>query len=540
MRTPRNAGVVALTLGVAAAFGSLACGGRPTAIQSPEGPSVVVRTTQGLVRGRRGRRIAVFLGIPYAAPPIGPNRWAPPRPPARFAATFDATRAGPVCPQIERSRGSDPSAPVADDVHVRGAEDCLRLNVWAHAVPSSPSLLRPVMVFVHGGGFQQGSGTDPNYEGSALARNGEVVVVTFNYRLGVLGFFAHESFAAEPGAIGAGNQGILDQIAALRWVRDNIAAFGGDPDRVTLFGESAGGGSVCAVIASPLSRGLVARAIVQSGGGCSAWPTLREGVNGGGSGLARGAEIVRAAGCAPGDDVPRCMRALDAASLVRAGTRGERAPLGVPAYGPVIDGAILPASAAARLRDGAIDVPLLVGSNADESSLFVRRIEIESDDDYRSEIRRMTGDRAESVLSVYPPRSLGEPAETFRRAITETTFVCPAEALARAAAGGAHPAYLYHFAHRPPGPLGRIAGAFHGLELLYLFGTFPARWQPPVEDRGVMHLVQSAWSRFAHSGVPRVEPDWPPYRADAPAMLVIDASPAVARDVTDGRCERLR
>lgn len=512
-----------------------ACGPRgDPGIELPEGAAAEVRLDAGRVRGTRLGRLRVFLGIPYAAPPIGALRWRPPSPPPPLHGVLDATRAGPVCPQLDRARRGDPTAP-ADDAPVRGEEDCLRLNVWAHA----DARIRPVMVFVHGGGFQQGSGTQSSYEGSTLARNGEVVVVTLSYRLGALGLLAHEAFAAADARGSAGDYAIRDQLAALRWVREHIAAFGGDADNVTIFGESAGAVSVCALVASPLGRGLFRRAIAQSPGGCDNWPTLRQGVRGGLSGFARGAEIAAAAGCGDPRDAAACLRAKDAATLVRAGTRGERRN-GLPVYSPVIDGVVLVGDAPSRLRAGANDVPLLVGSNADESAAFAGSREVPDEASYERAIREVAGPRAEAVLSVYPPRALGEPRETFLRAFTELSFTCPAETLARAAAQGPEPAYLYHFLHRPPGPVGRIMGAFHGIELSYLFGVFPMGWSPPEDDRRVMHLVQSAWTSFAHAGIPRTVPAWRPYRVEAPAVLALDTRPVLASDVTQGRCARLR
>jgi para-nitrobenzyl esterase len=503
-------------------------------VRAPRGASVVIDAPAGALRGTRAGRLSVFLGVPYAAPPTGANRWAPPKPAPRFASPFDATHAGPVCPQIARGHLDAESI---DDAPVEGDEDCLRLNVWTAAAASAR---RPVMVFIHGGGFLQGSGTSATYDGSMLATGGGVVVVTLNYRLGVLGLLAHEAFARENEAGSAGDYAILDQLAALRWVHDNIAAFGGDPTNVTIFGESAGAVAVCAVVASPLSAGLFSRAISESGGRCGAWPTLREGVPDALSGFARAAEIAAAAGCDGRADVAACLRGLDAATLVRAGMHGERMGLGLPAFGPVIDGTVLQGTLAERLQTGAVDAPMIIGTNTDESTMFFAREPVTDAADYAAHLRRLLGSRADVALQVYPPTLFGTPKETFLRAVTETVFTCPAEALARAAAGGPAPAYLYHFEHHLSGLLGERLGSFHSIELVYLFASFPDVFSPSPEDLRVTQSMQSAWTGFARRGVPNTSPSWPAYREDAPAIFRIDATPSVATDVSEGRCARLR
>ena len=501
--------------------------------QPPEGPATTIDPPAGTIRGTLADGLRVFLGIPFAAPPVGAYRFRPPQPAAHFDTAFDATHYGAVCPQL--GRGADEGKAVADDVAVEGSEDCLHLNVWAHT-DETP---RPVMVFIHGGGFQQGSNSKLYYEGANLARASGAVVVTVNYRLGVLGLLATTALADESGDGSAGNYAIRDQLAALRWVHDNIAAFGGDAANVTVFGESAGAMSVCALVASPLSTGLFARGIIESAGGCLSLPRLDAGVGRAQSGFARGAEIAAAAGCA-GDDQLACLRSRDAASLVRAGTR-ELTPHPMLAlrYSPVIDGVVLTASTAERLRSGAVRVPLVIGTNADESSIFVARSPLDDDADYERKLTDAFGAQADAVSKIYPPSAFGSAREAYARAITETGFVCPSLALADAAATGGTPVYAYHFTYARAGRIGDKLGAFHGAEVAYLFWSFPAVLKPNADDQRITATLRTAWAGFATSGVPVADPPWPPYRSAAPAIYLIDVPSSVVTDVTDGRCAAL-
>jgi para-nitrobenzyl esterase len=307
---------------------------------------VIVQTPTGALAGSGGD-IRVFTGIPFAAPPIGPLRWRPPEPPTPWQGVRDATQFGADCMQ---KRLPDTRAPGV-------SEDCLTLNIWAPAQNSGGAL--PVMVWVFGGGFVDGSPSLPMYDGEALARKG-VVLVTVNYRTGVFGFLAHTALAAESPNHSAGNYGILDVIAALRWLKGNIAAFGGDPNRVTVFGESAGASLLDMVLVSPLSEGLVHSAILQSPG---AMRPL--------SSLAEASEI----GKVVGTDIA-AMRAMPAKQVLA--TTDQIVPavrrLTTPrALGPILDGWVVPRTDTAAFASGEIRrVPLIVGGNSDEGRLFVR------------------------------------------------------------------------------------------------------------------------------------------------------------------------
>ena len=497
-------------------------------ISLPPGPDAVIDTGVGRVRGTQLDDVAVYLGIPYAAPPVGALRWRPPVAAPALAGVFDATHPGPICPQLDRGR--DRTSTDASKMAIEGAEDCLRLNVWT---PAHDEGHTPVMVFVHGGGFQQGAGSKAYYDARVLAARENVVVVTINYRLGVLGMIAHEAFARESPTGSAGNYGILDQIAALHWVHDHIGAFGGDAANVTIFGESAGAVSVCALIASPLTTGLFGRAIVESGGGCADLATLTTPSRGSLAGFTRGHEITDALGCTSGD-VAACMRGKDLATLVRADLVGTRNGLGLPDFHPVIDGTVLVKSALDRYRDHEIHTPLIVGSNAGEASFFVPGTI--DDGTYEARVRAVFKGFADTVLAVFPPRSHGDAHATFERALTEAVFTCPAQNLARVA-GESAPAYLYYFAHEPP-LIGGKLGAFHGVELAYLFASLPGAARLPDAEQDVSRLVQHTWAAFARTGTPD-DLRWPAYRADAPATFVIDTAPKTVPDVSDGRCAKL-
>lgn len=530
-------GVSAVVLLVRTVTGRETVGGETSQPPPDAGPDVdagadiEVETPAGTLVGTGTRSAASFVGVPYALPPVGEARFRPPTRAPRASTRIDARQAGPNCPQIPLGRGLlRAGAPLP----VEGDEDCLRLDVFTR-LDGAP---RPVMVYFHGGGFQRGGQLLGQLGASELAQRGDVVLVGVHYRLGALGMIALESLAAESETGSTGNQGIRDQIAALEWVRDNIAALGGDPTRVTIFGESAGGESVCALVASPLARGLFVRAISESGGGCALWPSLREGQGGRLSGFARGAQIVAAAGCADASDIPACMRALDAPTLVRAGMRGEH-HLHLPTFGPVLDGTVLTASTYDLLARGEVDVPLIVGSNADESSAFAVLGTLD-ETQYTERVRHMAGADTDAALAIWPATVRDTPAASLRLAITEMLFVCPAEDLARAAAAGAYPAYAYRFQRPLPGSMGRRFGAFHGVELWYLFAPPETADRRPEADRAVVDTMHGAWVGFATSGTPITAPTWTPYRADAPAIFAIDAPSSMVTDTSEGRCAQAR
>lgn len=317
----------------------------------------LVVTERGPVRGVDEGDTWSWKGIPYAAPPVGQLRWRPPEPPACWSGVLDADAFGPKC--LQRGENGE----------VVGAEDCLTLNVWAPK-GDAPEGGWPVMVFVHGGGNVQGSSSEtvpggaPLYDGRFLAQREGVVVVTLNYRLGALGFLAHEALSAESSDGGSGNYGLMDQIAALEWVRDNVAGFGGDPTRVMLFGESASGVDALALLASPLAEGLFRAVLVQSGGARGLPLDEAE---------AEGAERVAETSCGDAEDVLACLRDLDGSTIVETmpgvvGIGELELGAGSRVFGPVVDGRVLEQPPLQAVEAGAHHaVPFVVGTNLDEA-----------------------------------------------------------------------------------------------------------------------------------------------------------------------------
>ena len=438
------------------------------AISAPS-ESLVVRTESGPVRGVVADDVLSFEGIPFAAPPVGPLRWRPPAAPATWVAPRDASKFGAKCPQPEFPPPLGSAEP--------SGEDCLFLNVWRPATTKSRKL--PVMVWIHGGGFIQGSGSHPLYEGTALARRG-VVVVTLNYRLGALGYLAHPALTKEQANGSLGNYGTLDQIAALRWVQRNIANLGGDPKNVTLFGDSAGGGVVTMLMTSPLTRGLFAKAISQSGGGTAVFPPVHGVAT---SGEATGLAWAKSLGAGP-DATAEDLRQLPLTAIGKA-----------PFFSyPNIDGrTLLRSPGDAFLRGEQARIPFLVGANSFESSLPI----------FNAQVARMTiGAEYDRLVDDYAGRGFGRTkAESI--VLSQLFMVQPARLLARASARGAAPTFLYFFTQIPSTLRETLPGAPHGGELPYVFGTpgaFLSKWDGA--DRQVAATMQDYWIRFAATGDP--------------------------------------
>jgi para-nitrobenzyl esterase len=452
---------------------------------------------------------AAFLGIPYASPPLGPARWKPPEPVAPWSGIRGARTLGSRCPQPDVSArerryalalGRDPSS---IPPHRPTSEDCLFLHVWTTNLGGTAPL--PVLVWIHGGSYRSGSGGD---EPASLAVLG-VVVVTINYRLGVLGFLAHPALTAESPHHASGNYGLLDQIAALRWVQRNIAAFGGDPTRVTVAGHSSGGGAVLQLIASPLARGLLHRGIAQSAAlGMSRPLAIAE---------ADGVAIATRLG-APADAPLPALRAAPVQQLVAA------LPGGIDG---TTDGWVLPTSVPEALRTGLLDhIPLIVGATADEADIFA--IPALDRTAYEAHIRAAEGQRRERVLALY---SGGTDATTaLRRYMTDRDFLCPARYTAARRRGHT---WLYRFS-LPPKP--DDLGAFHGSELPLLFAAAPI-------SRGAAaraaEAMRSYWARFAATGNPDQPglPSWPTYRIAPPRLLEIGDPVRIVDDARHPGCD---
>lgn len=445
-------------------------------------PTVTVES--GALAGARDGTVEVFKGIPYALPPVGALRWEPPAAPASWTGTRGASTFGPACPQWARRS----TAAVGSDR--AQSEDCLDLNVWTFAAARKA----PVMVWIHGGGFRSGSGTRRFYDGGDFARDG-VILVTINYRLGVLGFFAHPALtaAAAPGAP-LGNYGILDQIAALRWVKHNIAAFGGDPGNVTVFGESAGGRSVLTLLALPAAKGLFAKAIVESGEGWEPQKSLGEEER-------IGAELASSLGLSAAA-TPQQLRALPFEQLLIA-----QASLG--RMGPFDDGRLIRDSIAQAFAAGReIHVPLIIGSNSYEASLM-------------SSFHVSPAEEAARVPGSARPLYPGAETEIGRAFFTDSVMGAPARWFASRASAAA-PSYLYYYSYVATARRGKVAGAGHGAEIPFVFGSWAANYDQAAsaEDRAMERLMHGCWASFARTGRPACADDaWPAYRPQEDELM---------------------
>lgn len=435
----------------------------------------------------RDRTIMVYKGIPYAAPPIGELRWRAPEPPLPWHGVRDATQFGKICPQTQR----DPALPMS--------EDCLNLNIWTRA--NSAKERRPVLVWFYGGRFVGGYGSDPRYDGEGLARKG-LVVVTMNYRTGVFGFLATPELSKESGHDASGNYGLLDQIACLRWVHENIAAFGGDPKRVTIAGQSAGAASVLLLCDSPLAKGLFQRAIAESGARYPNDPLLAS--------LATSWRPLKDAECA-GIDYAEAhgahslenLRALSCEKLlVGNNANDEKVSGSPPLFRPVVDGWVIPLDYSQTYARGVqSDVPLLTGNNLDESGASPQPdITLE---DYRSAARLKYGKLAEEFLSLYPASSAYEAGLAVSAAARDASRVSTFLWAKEWKKASTSPVFTYFWTHAPPGPDHDKMGAFHGSEINYVFSNLYSSDRPWAdEDWRIAALMSTYWANFAANGDP--------------------------------------
>ncbi|MGY1711617.1 carboxylesterase/lipase family protein [Geodermatophilus sp. SYSU D00758] len=460
-----------------------------------------VLTTSGVVRGAPSGPVVAFKGIPYAASPFGDLRFAAPAPAPRWEGVRDCTRYGPTVPK--------PPYPVPVDAllpePVIPGEDVLNLNVWTPD-PSAGGL--PVMVWIHGGAFVNGSGAVPVYDGTAFARDG-VVLVTVNYRLGVDGFLHFDDD-------GPANRGLLDQVAALEWVRDNIAAFGGDPDRVTIAGESAGAMSVTSLLSMPRAAGLFRRAVAQSGAGHHALSPATARRVAGYLAERLGVPPTREAlAGVPVDELVAAQRALSVeAATVPDPARWGEITLNGMVFEPVVDGEVLPALPITAVAAGAgADVDVLVGSNTDEHTLFLVPNGVA--DLVTEQALRMAlagyGVPAEAALAAYRADApTASPGDLLVRVATDWFFRIPAVRLAEARAEGRGRTFVYEFAWPSPQLGGRL-GACHALEIAFAFDTLGAEGVEPMAGpaapQDLADAMHAAWVAFVRDG----DPGWPPY-----------------------------
>lgn len=504
-----------------ACFALASCAPVQRSIAMSDAPTnPVIDAPAGALRGTTEAGLRIFRGIPYARPPIGPLRWRAPEKPPRWDGVRDAREFGPACfqPQPQLSSIYAPAAPLPM------SEDCLTLNVW------SPVDARdaPVFFWIHGGALATGSSREPMYDGRTLAQRG-VVVVSINYRLGVLGWLAHPELSAEQGGV-SGNYGLLDQIRALEWVRDNIHAFGGDPANVTIAGESAGALSVMYLMASPPARGLFAKAISESGYMIST-PALKQAVHGAPSAEQAGSALA-AALKAP--DLA-ALRAMDPASLTQAAVKAGFGPWGA------VDGKVLPGQLIDIFGQGKqAPVPLLVGFNQGEiRSLKALAPPVpDSAQAYEDKIRTSYRDLADDFLRLYPSSDM---AESVLAATRDGLYGWTAERMAGNQEAIGEPAYLYLWDHGYPATDDAGLHAFHASELPFLFGTFGAvgpEWPkiPGTPGESAMsEALADYWTSFARSGKPVAAgaPDWPRYDRTG-AYMHFAATPRPERDLFPG------
>lgn len=493
----------------------------------------MVATERGLVQGTQVSGQWEWKGIPYAAPPLGALRWQDPQPAGCWAGVRDATTFGEKCLQKDTATGAP-----------EGSEDCLTLNIFAPPVPPSKPL--PVLVFIHGGGHIQGSASETIaggkalYNGQHLALAETAIVVTIQYRLGVFGWLSLPELTAEQGRK-SGNQGMRDQLAALGWVQRNIGAFGGDPSRVLLFGESAGAVDVCALMAVPSAKGLFSAALIESGG-CTQ-PTQD-------SVQALLADKVGQGSCAKTADRLGCLRGMDAASLMSEmpGSIGLGSATFLSTaikYGPVVDGDLLPQSPIDALAAGNVQpVPFVVGCNAEEEAKTLV-VNVTTDAELQAALAVLAGtlgaDAVAKVQAMYAASKYPTPQHAVVAAYSDVRFVCPSRVIARSAAKSQKfPVWRYFFSRQAPGLKGPVP-ASHGIELLYVFGTLVdiPGYKPAQADLAVSAAMMGHWARLARLGTPNDAGGsaWPAYTTSGDATLEFGNVPTAKDGVRTAECD---
>ena len=485
---------------------------------SPGADSLLVATSLGPVQGAIDLGAASYRAIPYAAPPVGALRWRAPQPATAWTAPLDASAFGAACIQLDTD-GS---------LLAGGSEDCLTLNVWYPPGARTAATELPVLTFLHGGYFVKGSATyqwhgETVYDGAALALTANAVVVTVQYRLGVFGFLADPelSLAEAP----HGNYGLLDQIAALQFVHTNIAAFGGDPANVTLFGQSSGGNSVAALMASPLATGLFAKGIIESGG-FSAYSVA--------TGSSDAAIVTGTVGCTGASDVAACLRGIPADAVA---TALPDSALGPARWHFIADGYALPGDPLSLFTAGTFNkVPVILGNNRDELSAMVydylRAANLptpSSQATYESDVGALYPSNKSAVLAVYPYSAYASaPTSGLAQLLADDQYTCPTRQAARALAASGVPTYRYLFVHALPAadfPAGSAStaqyGAYHFLEVPFVFHAMsPTDFTFSAAELTLSTQMMALWSSFARTGAPSATGDsWPLY----PAITGLDA-----------------
>lgn len=499
MRTMLSVGVVASTI---LSFVPI--------LQSQGPTAATVKVEGGQVSGVTVDGVRSYKGIPFAAPPVDTLRWKAPQPVTAWRGTRRADALGSACPQDGHPPGS-----IFPDPTEAQSEDCLYLNVWT-AAPANDR--RPVIVWYHGGGWRFGSGDSYTPNGVPIAKKG-VVLVTVNYRLGALGYLAHPELTAESPQHSSGNYGFLDQVAALQWVRKNIAAFGGDPNRVTIAGESAGSWTVSLLVASPLSRGLFQRAIGESGGRFGPQPYLHDDRNGFQAAEKVGLELAKTAGVGS----IAALRALPAQDILKMQFRTLEN----------VDGWALPDEARTLYAQGKqAKVSVLIGSNRNERTPN-RETGPKTISDYRAYLAKEYGASSQALETAYPVRTEVEIADAVAFLGGHASFTVHMRTWARRMAAAGQKAYLYEFTHVPPHPNSKQLGAFHTSEIPYVFNDFKqpraSDWRFTDVDSRLADMMSSYWVNFVTHGDPNGDglPRWAPYDATNEAYMDLGDTPVL-------------
>lgn len=497
------------------------------AAQSPTGE---VQIDAGKIRGLivgPSHDIHAFKGIPFAAPPVGERRWREPVRPENWDGVRDCFTFGNACPQ--RTPQMMKAIPQMA-INAPYSEDCLYLNVWRPAKPKAEKL--PVLVWIHGGGYTMGAASQPLYDGESLASKG-VVVVSMNYRLGPFGFLAHPALSKEHPHKSSGNYGILDQIEALRWVQRNIASFGGDPKRVAIFGESAGGGSVLALMVSPLAKDLFQGAIAQSAPEMNL-AHLKKSTSDRASAEQVGVELIEKCGLSANPTTEE-MRALDADLLVKTfpSLEVDRKPelelRGIPLpMAPIVDETIIPNMPNAVFAAGQENpVPMIIGNTRDEMTMFF--VQTPTPDEasvFQEKIKEDFGPGAAALIKAFPATDKKSIRDAAVHLVSDMVFGAQARHAARLHAKNGYPTYRYVFSRGSKQfPLSAM-GAHHACELAYLFGQ-PAK--PDETDKKVVDLLQGYWINFADKSNPNGEglPEWPAFALGKDTLIEIEDGVAV-------------
>ena len=487
----------------AVGFGCLISAAMASGLLAADTP---VKTDTGMVAGSRlgtDSKVRAFKGIPFAAPPVGKLRWQPPQPAEPWQGVRECTQFSAICPQAPYPAGS-----VYAQAPQPQSEDCLYLNVWTTA--DRETAKQPVMVWIHGGALTRGSSSIASYDGEALARQG-VVLVSINYRLGPFGYLAYPALSRESKHNSSGNYGVLDQIAALQWVQRNIGAYGGDPNRVTIFGESAGSWSVCSLLATPLTKGLFQRAIGESGGCFSPMQFLREERNGLQPAEKTGESFAVALGCDKASDPLAAMRQKSTEEILAVAVNNP----GQARARANVDGWIFPQEILQIFAEGKQQpVPVIVGSNADEGTSLAGGFVPASRDGFLSSVKSKYGDLTDRFLQVYPMTSDSDVRNAFLHSLRDEIFTWEMRTWARLTEKANAKAYLYYFTRVPPRPDQEKYGAYHAAEIPYVFNNLAKTpWPNQPTDVALAEAMSNCWVCFAATGDPNgpSTPAWAAY-----------------------------